>query len=247
MPARKNLADKEKTMGTIKNKIFILHGWTYSTEKWDKFLDLIGEKDINPRMLYVPGLTGKLNAERVWNLDDYIDWLKQILDKEKGKVILIGHSNGGRIALNFAIKYPQKVSSLILINSAGIYHNELYIRIKRLFFATLARIGKKITSSEKLRSLLYKMTGERDYKNASPFMRKTMINLMKSDMSLSLDKINVPTLIMWGEHDKILPLKDGKKMHTLIKNSTLKIIKGARHSPQFTHAREVADIIYEYF
>ena len=115
--------------------------------------------------------------------------------------------------------------------------------MKRLFFATLAKIGKRITKSQMLKNLLYKLTRESDYKNASPHMGKTMINFIKSDISLNLNKISVPTLIIWGENDRILPLKDGEKMHELIKNSTLKIIKGARHSPQYTHPLEVADVI----
>ncbi len=227
-------------------KVIILHGWTYSTEKYETINELLKAKGLKTSILKVPGFTKKLYTDKAWNLDDYINWLKQILDKEKEKVTLIGHSNGGRIALNFAVKYPQKLSNLILIDSAGIYHNELAIRLKRLFFGTLAKIGKKLTSSEKLRSLLYKMTGERDYRNASSHMRKTMVNLMKSDMSLNLEKVNVPTLIIWGEKDKTTPLSDGILLNRLIKNSKLEIIKDAHHSPHFTNAQEVAKIIYEH-
>jgi pimeloyl-ACP methyl ester carboxylesterase len=43
--------------------------------------------------------------------------------------VLLGHSNGGRIALAFAEKYPDKVKQLVLIDSAGIYHNEFSIRL----------------------------------------------------------------------------------------------------------------------
>ncbi len=224
-------------------KVIILHGWTYSIEKYEIIDKLLKAKGVRTSVLRIPGFTKKLDTDKAWNLDDYINWLKKILDKEKEKVILIGHSNGGRIALNFANKYPDKIEKLILIDSAGIYHNELTARTKRLFFATLAKIGKKITSSKKLRNLLYKITGERDYKNASAHMRKTMVYLMKSDMLLNLEKINVPTLIIWGENDKILPLRDGIKMQHEIKNSKLEVIKDARHSPQFTHPLEVADAI----
>lgn len=227
-------------------KVYIIHGWTYSTEKYEELNELLKARGLKTVMVKVPGLTEKLDTEKAWGIGDYVKWLKKTLDREKAKIILIGHSNGGRIALNFTIKYPRKVSNLILMNSAGIYRNELHIRMKRLFFSTLARIGKKITKSQILRNLLYKLTGESNYRDASSHMGKTMINLIQSDMSLSLSKISVPTLIIWGENDKTLPLRDGKKMHELIKNSTLQIIKGARHAPQFTHAEEVGKIIYEY-
>src|SRR3990167_3795977 len=165
-------------MGNMK-EVIILHGWTYSLEKWQTFLKLLKEKGIEPIMLNVPGLTSK--NDNVWNIGDYVNWLKEIVDKEKNKVILIGHSNGGRIALNFAIKYPEKISNLILIDSAGIYHNELPLALKRVIFKILAKVGKKLTSFNILKSILYKLAGENDYKNASANMKQTMLNLLNSD------------------------------------------------------------------
>lgn len=238
-------------MGAI-SKVFILHGWTYSTEKWKPFIDLIKKNGFEPHMLNIPGLTEKVDS--VWNIRAYVRWLNEILNKEKSKVILLGHSNGGRIALNFAIKYPQKLTYLILIDSAGIYHNDLFIIIKRLLFKNIAKIGTQALGragnfSETLKILLYKIAGESDYKNATLVVRQTMVNLINSDKTLNLDKITTSALIIWGEDDKITPLSDGKLMNKLIKNSKLHVVDNAKHSPQFTNTQEVVDIIskYEYF
>lgn len=227
-------------METLK-KIYILHGWTYSTDKWDQFSSLLKMKDFTPVLLNVPGLTEK--TDKVWTLDDYVEWLKETIGSEKA--IIIGHSNGGRIALAFAARYPEKLRQLILIDSAGIYHNELQIRLKRLIFGAIARLGKKVTSSEKLRSLLYKAARESDYKDATPQMRQTMVNLISQDLTPQLSKITTPTLIIWGENDKSTPLSDGKLMHGRIKNSKLVVINDARHSPQFTDTSEVCKKILE--
>lgn len=222
-------------------KIFILHGWTYSLEKWRKLLDLLKKKGIESVMLNVPGLTSKDN--NIWSIEDYVKWLKEVVYKENGKVILIGHSNGGRILLNFTIKYPEKVSKLILIDSAGIYHNELPLALKRVIFKTLAKTGKAFKKISFLRNILYKIIGESDYNNATENMKQTMINLLNSDKFLKPEKIKIPTLIIWGEKDKITPPSDGKTFHRLIKNSKLEIIENARHSPMFTHPKEVAGTI----
>jgi len=229
-------------MGTL-NKALIIHGWTYSLEKYKKIAELLTLKGLQTDILKVPGLTEKI--DKPWNLDDYIDWLKNRIGKEKGKVVLIGHSNGGRIAGAYASKYPQKLTYLILIDSTGILHDEFHVKLRLLFFTTLAKIGKKISSSAILKNLLYKMAGENDYKNATKDTKKTMTNLIKTDLSASLAKVTTPTLIIWGEHDKVTPLNDGKIMHQLIKNSKFHIIKSARHSPHFTHAQEVAEIIFK--
>lgn len=215
--------------------IIVLHGWATETDKWGPFL-----KEIKAELFKIPGLTQKIN--KPWTLDDYVEWLKKKIGK---KIILIGHSNGGRIALAFTAKYPEKVEKLILIDSAGIYHNELPHRLKMFVFRTVAKIGKAITTSERLKVLLYKLAREGDYKNANPIQRQTMINLISTDLTPILPQIKVPTLIIWGRDDKTIPLSDGKLMHRLIKGSKLKIVDG-RHSPQFTNAKEVAKIINEY-
>jgi pimeloyl-ACP methyl ester carboxylesterase len=239
---RKNLANQKKEMGPMKN-ILILHGWTYTTDKWEGFTDLIGRSGSTAILLNVPGLTSE--TDRVWTLDDYVEWLNVLVSKEKEKPVLVGHSNGGRIALAFASKYPGKLSYLVLVDAAGIYHNELPIRIKRSVFKHLATLGKKFTSSSLLRRLLYKLARESDYKNASPNMRETMANLISVDLTPELEKITTPTLIIWGELDNLTPLTDGKLMHKLIRNSELYTIKGAGHSPQYTHPKEVTKKLEE--
>lgn len=225
-------------------KVIILHGWTKNLDKWDEFLKELDKNGIKYNFPPIPGLTK--NLEKVWDLNDYVNWLKNIVEKEKGKVILVGHSNGGRIALVFTNLYPQKVGKLILIDSAGIYHNELSLKIKRIVFKTLAKIGKKLTSSKTFKNLLYKAARESDYKELDDNVKQTMINLISTDLKLILPRIQTPTLIIWGKRDTITPLSDGFIINKFIKNSKLKIINEARHSPMFTHAKEVVKIIYEY-
>src|SRR6185437_3923151 len=229
------MANEKGKVGTMK-KVYILHGWAYSSEKWQPFMDVLKKNGLDPIMLKIPGLTAPL--DEVWNVDDYVKWLKKILEKENGKVILLGHSNGGRIALDFSAKYPEKVERLILLDSAGIYHNEISIRLKRLVFGFLSKAGKTVTRSAKLRKVFYKFVREHDYEKANPTLRQTMRNLIIHDSFPILSKIRIPTIIIWGENDKVTPVVDGKIMQKEIAGATLHIIKDARHSPQFTHAQE---------
>lgn len=224
--------------------VIILHGWTKTLDKWQTLLKELEKKEIFADLLKIPGLT--VSLEKAWKLEDYVEWLNDIVHKKKSKVVLIGHSNGGRIALAFANQYPQKVEKLILIDSAGIYHNELPLRIKRTVFRAITKIGKKITSSEKLKNLLYKFAQESDYKDLDQNTKQTMVNLISSDLRSILSQIQIPTLLIWGGEDKVTPLSDGLLMNKLIKNSKLEVISDARHSPMFTHPGMAAKIIYEY-
>ncbi len=221
------------------NKIFILHGWTYQTDTWQPLLKILSERGMDVEFLKIPGLTDDTNP--VWTLDDYVEWLK---DKtaEHGTVTLIGHSNGGRISLAFAAKYPQKVARLILEDSAGIPATGLRA-LKRDVFRVIAKVGGVLTKSETLRKILHKIARESDYQKATPEMRQTMANLGAVDFDSILQSVRAPTLIVWGEHDTTTPLASGKIMHKKILGSRMIIVKGARHSPHITHTQEFADII----
>jgi pimeloyl-ACP methyl ester carboxylesterase len=220
-------------------KIIILHGWTYSLSKWKVFMRMMEKSGFDVEALEIPGLTKR--SEKIWDLDKYSEWLgKQI---GKSKPILLGHSNGGRIALYFSVKNATKVSKIILIDSAGIYHKEVSLQIKRYAFGVAAKIGKKLTKSEGIKKFLYKLAGEKDYKEASPNMKKSMLNLINSDLTPLLPKVKNSTLIIWGREDKVTPLSDGVLMNKFIKKSRLHVIAGARHSPFYTHPEEVIEII----
>lgn len=229
--------------------IYILHGWTYTTEKWKPFIKLLEEKGMKVVLLKIPGLTAPLDTP--WTLNDYVNWLKEILDGEKERIVLLGHSNGGRIASAYAARYSAKIARLILIDSAGIANNSLFMRLKRLFFKSLALIGRQFTSSEIARKLLYRLAGEYDYHKANTITKAAMLNFIASDMTTTamthyFSKIGVATLIIWGEKDHITPLSDGKKIHCLIRHSQLVIVAAAGHSPQYTHEHETTRIICQF-
>ncbi|MEK7572990.1 MAG: alpha/beta hydrolase [Patescibacteria group bacterium] len=232
-----------KTRSDLVN-VYILHGWSYSLDKWQPFVSQLKNKKLNPVLLKIPGLTEKIN--KPWTIEDYINWLNEKIEKED-KVILLGHSNGGRIAMNFALAHPAKVKKLILIDSAGIYHDEIAIKIKRKAFGTIAKLGRKILKNDFGKKLLYSLARETDYKDADENMKKTMVNLLSSDKILKAENISTPTVILWGEKDRITPVSDAKLLESKIVNSKLLIVTGARHAPQFTHPKEVVDIIIKQY
>ncbi len=221
------------------SKFFILHGWTYQTATWDALRAELKTRGIEHEFLLIPGLTDGTNP--VWTLDDYVAWLKEKTDPYD-KVILYGHSNGGRISLAFAAKYPEKVARLILEDSAGIPPRGLR-KLKRDTFRKSAEVLGHFVKFEKLRGVFSKAIRASDYARATPEMRKTMSNLVAVDLGEILDQIKCPTLIIWGAQDKTTPLIDGEIMHLGIRGSRLHVIRDARHGPHITHTKEIAGLI----
>ncbi|OGK17260.1 hypothetical protein A3D80_01400 [Candidatus Roizmanbacteria bacterium RIFCSPHIGHO2_02_FULL_40_13b] len=228
--------------GTIIPHLYILHGWAYDSQKWEILQRALEKTNIEATLLRIPGLTSPL--DRPYDISDYISWIDTSIEK-KTPVILLGHSNGGRLAFHYALEHPSNISHLILIDSAGVEHTDIVSQMKKNALLLLAKMGKKVTRSNFLRNLLYTIAREKDYQEASPVMRKTMQNLLAADHNFPFSKIAVPTALIWGEKDTITPLVDGLTMHAKIKNSKMYTIPEARHAPQFTHPERIVKIIEE--
>ncbi len=227
---------------TEMKKVFIVHGWTYNLDKWQAINEVLKSKNIDPVLLKVPGLTEA--SDQVWDIDGYCNWLKAKLAGEE-KPVVIGHSNGGRIALNLSVKEPEVIGQLILVDSAGIVNRGLVKTIKLKVLYVLAKIAKPLKKIKPLRPIVYKLIGARDYMEAPPNMRLTMENMLNADKTFDPSKVKIPTTIIWGRQDGITPLADGQKLHAAISGSSLHIIDGARHAPMATHPEQVASLIEE--
>lgn len=225
-----------------KTKIYLIHGWAVDTNnrvKWQPLIDQLAQAEMEAIFLPLPGLSTPIDV--AWNLDNYVAWVLEQLPKKPA--ILLGHSFGGQVAIRLTAKYPDRVKQLVLIDSAGVRDTSWKMKLKRVGFGTLAKLGKLLTASEQARKLLYKLAGEKDYLLANPLLRKTLTQVVETDVQDEAVKIIAPTLIIWGGRDLITPLWMGKKLYRLIKNSRLEVIGSARHSPQFTHIIEVMNLI----
>lgn len=221
-------------------RVFIIHGWSYNLDRWQAILPELEKRGLEPIMLKVPGLTE--SSDKVWDMEGYVAWLGEKLSHE-AEPIVIGHSNGGRIALSFIQQHPGKIKKLVLIDSAGLSRVTLWRRAKFFVLRILSKLLKPLAAVPGLRKLTYKLIGAQDYFDAPENMKRTMANMLDADARLDLSGISLPTCIIWGSNDGITPLKDAKKMNRLIAGSDLFVIRGARHAPYATNPEEVAEII----
>jgi pimeloyl-ACP methyl ester carboxylesterase len=219
-------------------KIVVIPGWTKSGEKMFPLVNGLKDRGYLVRLLAVPGLTGE-RLNKPWNLDDYQRWLEGELAGER-EVVLMGHSNGGRIILKYLSETGgEKVAKTVLIGAAGIIDNKWWKVGKRRIGWYLAKLGGNLKKSVWGRRVFYKILRERDYYEADEVMRITMANLLRDDLRERLGQIKTETLLIWGQQDKMSPLYLGREMERRLSRAKLKVIKGAKHSPQATHLEEV--------
>lgn len=219
-------------------KLYILHGWTYKPEPWLEVIKDLKALGIEAELLRVPGL-GK-PSKKVYAIEDYVKWAKEQLPKGS---IALGHSNGGRILLNLLSKEPDYLKGIILLDSAGYYEKST----KRDVSRGLSKVFSPLKKSKFARRVVHKILGASDYENAPENMKQTLTNMIESDKQLDIAKVTTPTQIIWGSDDNITPLRQGQKIHELIKGSELTVKDGWRHSHYLVSTKELADEIADKF
>jgi len=260
----------------MKTPFVILHGWGASAKSYDKLKPLLEQKGISVFVFDLPGFGNEPAPKSAWSVSDYVEWVnmkvKEDLDsclrrndkkeggndkKEGGgvnninKIVLFGHSFGGRIAIKFAAKYPEKLAGLILCDAAGITPRP---KVKITIFSVLSRSGKLVFSLPILkylqpvvRKIEYFLAGSRDYYYLqNPIMKNVFNNVINENLIAYLDKIIAATLIIWGKNDKMTPVSDAHVMHEKIKGSKLEILEDVGHSPHLENPEVLADKIYDF-
>lgn len=219
-------------------KLYIIHGWTYKPEPWLEVIRDLKKSGIDAELLRVPGL-GK-PSKKSFTIEDYVAWAKENLPKGS---IALGHSNGGRILLNLLSKEPDYLKGIILLDSAGYYEKSA----KRDISRGLSKAFSPLKKSKFARKLAHKILGASDYENAPENMKVTLTNMLDSDKNLDISKVTTPAQIIWGSDDNITPVRQGKKMHELLKNSELTVKEGWRHSRYLVSTEELAQEIADKF
>jgi pimeloyl-ACP methyl ester carboxylesterase len=222
--------------------VVFLHGWGDSFKSFKNMTDQLSAK-YKVLAIDLPGFGGSEQPKETWNLDNYSNFLAETLNKlQLGETYaFIGHSNGGAIsirAISLAVVNPAK---LILIASSGIRSGRTF---KKLFINFLAKIGNVATIwmperyRNDLRKSLYQSAGSDAL--LVPEMIGTFERTVKQDVQSDAANITVPTLLIFADNDKAVPLSDARRYNELIKNSKLEIVKDAGH---FVHQEKENEVL----
>lgn len=211
----------------------ILHGWGCNSQTVMPIYNLL-KRHYRVTAVDLPGFGESAKPETPFDSYDYANVIKQFIDKlGLTRIVLFGHSHGGRISIILSSQYPELIDKLILIDSAGIipkrgikYHIKVYgfKAMKKLYLFFHA--GK---DGDKSLEAFYKKHGSEDYRQSDGIMRQTMVKVVNDNLRHLLKDIKASTLLIWGEEDDATPLSDGRIMEKEIKGSGLVVIKGAGH------------------
>lgn len=214
--------------------LYIVHGWTYTVEPWKRTVLSLRDKGISVKILHVPGLTQE--SKKVFTIEDYAKWADEEIPDG---AIALGHSNGGRILLNLCAAKPEKLSNLILLNSAGIYEPST----KKKIVEKIAKMGRPLKKIKVVNKAFHRLTGSTDYSQAPENMKKTLVNMIDSDKDLDFDKVKTKTYILWGKKDTTTPPRQGTMMYEKLPNAEIKFYANWTHAPYISSPEELSRAI----
>ena len=213
--------------------LLLLHGWGVSSELFAPILDGLqaGSRLIVPDL---PGFGATAEPDAPWSVHEYAAWCIALLDRlGVDSCDLVGHSNGGRIGIVIAATYPGRVRRMVLTGSAGIRPRRTLRGAARVrSYKALRAVQRSAVVPQALRRAAGRNADQRgsaDYRAASGVMRGTLVRIVNEDLRQLLPRLDLPVLLIWGDHDTEAPLEDGRVMERLIPDAGLVVFEGAGH------------------
>ncbi|MFZ2414441.1 MAG: alpha/beta hydrolase [Minisyncoccia bacterium] len=215
--------------GQSQKSVLFLHGWRSESSLWGKAMTALVQNGYATYALDLPGFGGSQYPEESYGVSEYAEIVKKfILKFNLSKVVLVGHSFGGRISIKLAAQEPELISKIVLVDSAGFIDTSFKKKLK----GTIAKILRplfKIPGLKSLKPKIYSLMGAGDYL-ATPKLTGSYIKIVKEDLTPDMERISQPTLIFWGDKDATTPIDYAKRMNALINNSQLEIVSGGHFS-----------------
>ena len=242
------------------------HGWPLSA---DAFEDQMFFMASNGYRCVAVDRRGHGRSDQTWDgndMDTYADDLNQLIEKlDLRDAILVGHSTGGGVVAHYIGRYgTDRVAKAVLISAVpplmlkteanpGGLPIEVFDGLRKgvredryqfwkefaVSFFSLNRPGAKI--SEGLADAFFRQCSMAGF----PASYLGIKAFSETDLTEDLKKFNVPTLIMHGDDDQVVPIADSALLSAkIVKNATLKVYPGFPHGMPVTHKDEInADLL----
>ncbi len=235
--------------------MLLIHGLGASAERWE-FVTPIFEKHfrvIAPDIIGF-GLSDKPLVD--YTPEFFSDFLEKFIKKlEIEKCVIIGSSLGGQIAADFVSKNNHLVDRLVLVSPAGIMKDstpalDAYIMAAlypnedtaKNAFEVMGGKAKKVTER-----IINGFVERMQLPNAKMAFMSTLLGLKNAEViTEKLKKITVPTLIIWGAFDPVIPADYADDFVAAISDSKLVKLNNCGHTPYVEQPNEFAEHVLEF-
>lgn len=231
--------------------VLLLHGVCASLETWDGWAQLMKG---NYRIIRIDipgfGLTGPAPDKSYYRKDIAVDFIDLLMDRLGIRQFsIVGNSLGGYIAWNYALKYPQKIRKMILIDSVG-YNQKLPFLLSFASSPAIQSIARSMMPRSMLNSAVKQVYGDKS--KATPEIQQRYFDFAMREgnkaayvdvfiemarmngiegLSSGISKIKAPVMVMWGTKDEWIPYKWVDNWKKDLPSATFVAYEGAGHIP----------------
>lgn len=236
--------------------VLLIHGITSSSRTWRAVMPGLAEH----HTVIAPDLLGHGRSAKPrgdYSLGGYASGLRDLLVAlEVPRVTVVGHSLGGGVAMQFAYQFPDRLDRLVLVDSGGLGEEvSVVLRAATLpgaeyvlpllasgplrgagaaLGAVLGRVGLRASADVRGLAEGFESLGDAAARRAFVHTARSVIDPTGQRVDAT-DRLylaaHVPSLLVWGERDRMIPVAHGRQAHALMPNSRLEVFEGAGHFP----------------
>jgi pimeloyl-ACP methyl ester carboxylesterase len=252
--------------------VVLVHGIGNSGASWEPVLPLIADSGVEVVAIDLPG-HGKSSKDRGdYSLGSLASTLRDLLDHlAYERAVIVGHSLGGGVALQFAYQYPARCDGLVLVASGGLGREaSVLLRAASLpgsevvlpVLANRRVLAVARALSQKLRRLGIRPEGLADdrldllARFSDPGSRMAFLATLRGVMDLQGQRVSalaklpatahISTLLIWGDRDAVIPVEHARSVHAQLPQSRLVVFPGAGHEPHRHDPERFATLIREF-
>jgi pimeloyl-ACP methyl ester carboxylesterase len=247
--------------------ILLIHGFTASTYVWKTMAPLLADAGYNVIAIDLIGF-GYSEKPRwfEYSIESQARMVSRFMNRLGiGRATVVGSSYGGAVAATLALDYPERVEKLVLVDAvcndgpknhplmrlAGfpgigevltpfILDSKAFAR-KRMY-STLAPANHSLITQERVDSVVRPLSSADAHHSVLASSRNWHADRIERDANL----INQPTLIIWGEQDTVVPIRDGASLHHSILNSRFIVLPNCGHVPQEEKSELFGELVVEF-
>ena len=240
--------------GTSANTLLLLHGLGASAERWECVIPLFAKKF----KVIVPDLIGFGYSDKPmvdYTTDYFAEFISRFVDKVGiNEADIIGSSLGGQIAAEFATNYDANVRKLILVSPSGIMKHStpaldayiaaaLYPNNDSALNAFQVMSGRNDIDEKIISGFIERM----QLPNAKMAFMSTLLGLSNSKViTEKLQTITIPTLILWGENDPVIPIKYAQSFVSAINDCRFYKMVGCGHTPYAENPKKFFQVVSDF-
>lgn len=224
---------------------------------WDEFLDTLAQRFT----VHAPELPGTSPGDpdsinHLDNLWDLVLFYTEVLDQlGLQSAPVIGHSWGGMVAAEFAANYPERVSKLVLISPIGLWRDDAPVTnwmvitpstdlAKYLFHDPEGPVAKKVLGLPEDPEQL--IEAQLQFIWSMACTGKFVWPIPDKGLKKRIHRIKAPTLIVWGDQDKLVPPVYAQEFQSRIPGSRVEIVGPAGHEPQLEQLDKVSQLVLDF-